>query len=320
MRQLEPSDEPAFVALLKAVYGESYSYRELYRPGGVAALIRSGRATLWGDFNEAGELLSHTAFLWKDPRYDYAESGISLRGSRAREGTSDAIVWQRLFGWLSDRCALVHQNTSTWHPLAQRYADRYMRAVPSGIIVDYTVGERLIGIPHPQTPMQALTMTTVVRPDRLPPPDRPRAVPPGPWGAWASDTLRTLGITGIEVLKPSATAPLYVDEIEQNEALSLRRRAIARSEGPPLTPDEGVRTDLVHLAFDARMAAFPALERDGYVPVGARIHASRPDELVLQRLPGERRADAMAALSRAHFAAPGRAFVERWLHACAQTL
>lgn len=319
MRQLEPGDEPAFVDLLRAVYGDTYSYRALYQPGGVTDLLHKGSATLWGDFNEPGELLSHTGFLWKDPRFDYAESGISLRGSRAREGTPDAIVWQRLFEWLHDRCALVHQNTSTWHTLAQRYAERYMRATPTGVIVDYAVEERLVGLPHPTTPMHALTMTTIVRPDRLPPPHRARLVPPGPWGEWAIHTLRALGVTAFEIAQPSATAPRSADAIESNEALSLERRAVARGEGPPLLPQEGARTDLVHLAFDARMAAFHALERDEYVPVGVRLHATRPDELVLQRLPGARRRDAITALSRAHLTASGRAFVDRWIHTCAQT-
>ena len=46
LRQLEERGEPAFVALLREVYGDTYSYRALYEPGGVSALIRSGRAAL----------------------------------------------------------------------------------------------------------------------------------------------------------------------------------------------------------------------------------------------------------------------------------
>ena len=108
MRLLEERDEPAFVALLREVYGDTYSYRALYEPGAVAALIRSGRAALWGDFDPAGRLLSHTGFLYKDLRGDYLESGLSFRGSRAREGLPDAVVWARLFTWLEERCVLVH--------------------------------------------------------------------------------------------------------------------------------------------------------------------------------------------------------------------
>jgi hypothetical protein len=193
MRLLEAADEPAFQALLRTVYGDTYSYRSLYETGGVAALIGSGRASLWGDFSEAGELLSHTAFLHKDPRGDYVESGMSFRGADAGRGTPDAVIWERLFLWLQDRCVFMHQSTTSWHPLAQRYAERYMRARPTGVIVDYAVDERLVGIPHRDGPMQALTMTSVVRADRVPSPGRRRLVPRGPWGEWLSGLLGDRG-------------------------------------------------------------------------------------------------------------------------------
>ena len=94
-----------------------------------ARAFRSGRRGRRG--SQPPALLSHTGFLYKDPRGDYLESGLSFIG-RAREGTPDAVVWARLMLWLQDRCVFVHQNTSTWHPLAQRYAARYMRARPTG--------------------------------------------------------------------------------------------------------------------------------------------------------------------------------------------
>lgn len=323
VRLLEERDEAAFQALLRAVYGETYSYRALYDPGGVAEVIRSGRAALFGDFDPSGELLSHTAFLFKDPRGDYAESGMSFRGSRAREGTPDAEVWTRLFAWLAGRCALVHQNTSTWHPLAQRYAQRYMRATPTGIIIDYVIGERLIGLPHRETPMHALTMTSVVDPDRLPPPSRRRLVPPGPWGAWIRGVLGGLGISGCAEADGAAPAAIALEDVERNAALSLVRRVIARGEGAipieeALAAPAG-RIDLLHLPCDDRMAAFPALARAGFVPVGVRPHATREDEVILQRLPGDRRREAMDAISTMELAPPGRALVSAWREACAQT-
>jgi hypothetical protein len=326
MRLLEERDEPAFVALLREVYGETYSYRSLYEPGGTAELIRSGLAWLWGDFDEAGHLLSHTGFLCKDPRADYVESGLSFRGARARTGTSDAVVWSRLLHWLHERCVFVHQNTSTWHPLAQRYAARYMRARPTGVIVDYVIGERLVGIAHPATPMQALTMTSVVRPDRLPPPSRPSFVPRGPWGAWLRGVFESLGIAAIEIDDDAVAGDLAIEAIEANPALDLARRVVARA--APIEMEiafagalDGVnaRVDLLHLPCDDRMAVYPALERAGYVPVGVRPHATRPDEVILQRLPGSRRGEARAALSGAALAPAGRALVEGWLSACAQT-
>jgi hypothetical protein len=324
MRLLEERDEPAFVALLREVYGDTYSYRGLYEPGGAAELIRSGRAFLWGDFDDAGRLLGHSGFLCKDPRGDYLESGLSFRGARSRAGTPDAVVWSRLFEWLRERCVFVHQNTSTWHPLAQRYAARHMRALPTGLIVDYVIGERLVGIAHPATPMQALTMTSVVRPDRVP--SRPRLVPRGPWGAWLRSVFEGLGSAAIEVDDGAVAGDLAIETIEQNPALDLARRAVARAEhGVMESAFAGAldavnaRTDLLHLPCDDRIAAYPALERAGYVPVGVRPHATRPDEVILQRLPGPRRGEARAALGGAALAPAGRALVEGWLSACAQT-
>jgi hypothetical protein len=321
MRLLEERDEPAFVALLREVYGDTYSYRALYEPGGVAALIRSGRAALWGDFDPSGQLLDHTAFFFKDPRGDYVESGMSFRGARAREATPDAVVWARLFAWLHERCVFVHQNTSTWHPLAQRYAARYMRARPTGVIVDYVIGERLVGLAHPTTPMQALTMTTVVRPDRAP--AEPCLVPRGPWGEWLAGALGNVGVTALPCNATLTLDRLDIEVIERNPALDLLRRAVTRSPaGTPIAAAldaEAARIDLLHLPCDELVAAFPALERVGFVPIGVRPHATRPHEVILQRLPGSRRDEARAALGAANLAAPGKALVGGWLSACAQT-
>lgn len=323
MRLLGEQDEGALVALLRAVYGETYAYRALYQPGGVAALIRSGGVALWGDFDPAGELRSHTGFLFKDPKGDYVESGLSLRSARARPGTPDAVVWARLFDWLAERCVLVHQNTSTRHPLAQRYAARYMRARPTGFIVDYVEGERLVGFAHPETPMTALTMTTVVRPDRLPPSSRPRLVPSGPWGAWLAEVLTSLGVAPAVVGEGEVPFDVGLADIEHNASLSLRRRALVHvAEAPSLQEAlaaPAARVDLVHLPCDARMRAFPALERAGFVPVGVRLHATREDEVVLQRLPGARRRWAMDALEAAELLPPGRQLVEGWRTTCART-
>jgi hypothetical protein len=326
MRLLQPGDEAALQALLRAVYGDTYSHRSLYEPGGLAALLSAGRVSLWGDFAASGELLSHTGFFHKDRRGDYLESGMSFRGANARKGTPDAEVWRRLFGWLSDLCVFVHQNTSTWHPLAQRYAERYMLARPTGVIIDYAIGERLVGVPHPKTPMQALTMTSVVRPDRLPPPSDLRLVPRGPWGGWIAEVFASLGITAIEEapLEAPLALALELDAIEQSPALSLLRRAVTSgAEGaPPLAAaldPPCARVDLLHLPCDARMAAFPLLERAGYVPVGVRPHATRPDEVILQRLPGVRRREAMDALAAVSVTKAGRALCEGWRATCART-
>jgi len=224
--------------------------------------------------------------------------------------------------WLQDRCVFMHQNATSWHPLAQRYAERYMRARPTGVIVDYAVDERLVGIPHRDGPMQALTMTSVVRADRVPSPGRRRLVPRGPWGEWLSGLLGSLGIAVIERAPVEAPGELGLEEIERNPAVGLLRRVVVRGGAAPLEAageGGGVRTELLHLPCDGRMAAFPALERAGYVPVGVRPHATREDEVVLQRLPGGRRREAMEALAGAALIPRARTLVEGWRATCART-
>jgi hypothetical protein len=314
LRRLEISDEPALQALLRRVYGDTYSYRALYEPGGVAALLRSG-AVLWGDFADTGELIGHTGLFFKDPRGDYVESGMSLRNIAAQPRTRDAEGWRHLLGWLGDRCAYVHQNTTTWHPLAQRYAERHMRARPTGVIVGYTVGERLIQLRHPDGPMHALTMSTRLAAG----PIAGYLAPEGPWSELIATVLGGLGAAPRGVVR-AAHLRVGLEAIERNDALGLRRRAVVAGgdDAGSIAPEPGTRVDLVHLPLDERVAALADLERAGYVPVGVRPHATRPHELVLQFLPGALRVEAIAALAAARLTPAGQAFVAAWQHACAQ--
>jgi hypothetical protein len=316
MRRVEESDEPALRELLRRVYGDTYSYRALYQPGGGAAPQRSPPAQVWGVVSTSGEMVSHTPVHFKDPRGDYVESGMSFRNPRARVRLPDAMVWNRLIARMAARFAFMHQNTSTWHVLAQRYAERHLRARPTGFIVDYVAGEKLSGIEHPDGPMQALTMSTVLRPDLLPPPSLPRAIPDGPWGAWAAAVLGSFGVTAFTTAAAPAE-PLGLEPVEDNPAIGLSRRAVVPG-GARLEP-VARRTDLIHVPCDDRMAAFPRLVELGYVPVGVRPHATRPDELVLQHLPGTRRAEAAAALAGAALLPTGRSLLESWLETCART-
>ena len=140
------------------------------------------------------------------------------------------------------------------------------------MIVDYVIGERLVGIVHPLTPMQALTMTSIVRRDRVPSPSRPRFVPQGPWGAWLAGVLGELGIATAPADAKSTLEGLGIEEIERNPALGLVRRAVTRRPaGAPLAgaiADESAPNDLVHLPCDDRMAAYPSWNEPGTCPSG----------------------------------------------------
>lgn len=317
-RPLRADDEAAFVRLLRAVYGETYSYRDLYRPGGLGRLLASGRAALFGDFDADGELFSHTAFLLKDPRGEYVESGMSLRNAwlRTPGRTADADNWAMLFAAVPSGCAYVHQNTTTLHPLAQRYASRYMRAEPTGLIAGYAVGERLAGFDAPSTPMQCLTMTTALD---AAPAARDVLLPDTAWSPWVTDRLAAWGRRVVGAPPALDADGLTLGLIEDNRDLSLRRRAIDRGGGDldALLASDRPRTDLVHVPLDDRAAALPALLAAGYVPVGLRPHAARPDELIVQHLPPARLAPELAALrvARVHSDA-ARRLLDDWVARC----
>lgn len=288
-RLLDARDEAVFQRLLTAVYGDTYAYRELYAPGGYAALLSRGDVYAWGDVADDGELHSHTAFLAKDPRGEYVESGLSLRNPALRSDgrTPDDVVWRQLLDHARTLAPLLHQNTTTQHPLAQRYARRYMRARPTGFIADYVDGEHVVGMPRAEGPMQALTMTSVLRDEAST--WRGRApMPPTPYARWLGALL---GAWGVETSSGAASSEdVLLETFEHNRAIGLRRRVVARGAAQvPASEHADARTDLVHVPCDDRLAVLGVLADRGYVPVGVRPHRARPTEVVLQRIePGAR--------------------------------
>lgn len=301
-RWLGAGDEHAFRDLLHATYGDSYSYRELYLPGGLTRLIESGRVRSLGEFGDAGMLVSHTALIFKDPKNGYAESGMSMRrpGARMGDRAGQERSWRELLEQAANRAPFLHQNTTTYHPLAQRYAERLLHAMPVGVILDYAVGEKLQGIEHADAPMHALMMTSALRADAGA--SKRGSLPSGPWGEWLASIYSRIGLDRDWGRSTVGSSPSPVanplDEIELNPALGLRRlalrgdlerairalKALQESSAP-------ARVDLIHLPLVPSGSwsgsvdrAISLLSSAGYVPVGLRPHAVRPDELVLQRL------------------------------------
>lgn len=321
-RALGADDEAALQRLLRSVYGETYSYRDLYQPGGLRRLLATGQALLFGDFTARGELFSHTAFLLKDPRGEYVESGMSLRDPWLREHgrAPDADAWAMLFARVPEGVAYVHQNTTTLHPLAQRYASRYMRAAPSGLIADYSIGERLAGFSSSDAPAQSLTMTTALAPA---PTSREVTLPDTLWSPWISARLSRWNRRLVSSLRPIDLDSLSLGLVEDNRDLSLRRRSIDRGEGAPLVTTlarDRARTDLVHVPLDDRSAALPWLLDEGYLPVGIRPHARRPDELIVQHLTPDRREAVSTSLRAARFhGEESRGLISDWIERCGRT-
>jgi hypothetical protein len=327
LRWLTADDEPALRELLHARYGSSYSYRLLYEPGGAGRLWCSGALLSLGEFDARGVLLSHSG-LWIHPGRDSIDSGLSLTRPSHRSALDRAEhlrLWGILRGVLRVHVGFVHQNTSTLHLMAQRYASRVMEAVPTGLILHYTQGETLVGVEGSGLPMHALAMTTVLSPL----PSRARYLPEGPWGEWLLFILAGLGLagTGVFVSAPSGRGlgDLAPRPLEWNASLRLERRVL----GPPdgTSPASAslqsprARVDLLHLPMaEARLVAegTALLLSRGYLPTGLRLHQHAPDEIVFQFV--EDVGAAREALCRARLAgADARTLFTGWSERCART-
>ena len=320
-RWLDEPDEPAFQELLRARYGDTYSYRDFYQPGGLARLWRSGALLSLGEYNDDGLMVAHTGLILH-PGRDYAESGLSLVHPRRRSAMTRAEhrrAWDHVLARLRGVVGFLHQHTSTLHPRAQHYARRFMAAEPTGLVVDYTAGETLVGLDASAAPMQALTMSTRLAPAS----PAARHLPAGPWGEWLAATCERLG-GGPCVLVPLAPAGLQnlvFGTCDDNRGLQLTRRwVVGLGDASAELAAPGARVDLVHLPVDdpglvARGAAL--LFAGGYLPVGVRPGRS-VDTVVWQRLPD--RAAARASAARAIVAdADSKALFAGWIDRCAPT-
>ncbi|WP_434390594.1 hypothetical protein [Melittangium boletus] len=326
-RWLTEPDEPALRELLHARYAGSYAYRFLHEPGGASRLWSAGALLSLGEFDAQGTLLWHTG-LWCTPGRDSLDSGLSLAlPSRrtAMDRAEHARLWNHLLERLAARVGFLHQQTSTLHLMAQRYASRFMRAVPVGLLVDYTEGETLVGVEGSGLPMQALAMTTVL----APPPPRRRFLPAGPWGEWLASLLAASGLPGTVELVPLERRPrvggLGVRPLDWNASLRLERRELVASagegQGALALPSSRARVDLVHLSMGEpqRVAeATPVLLAAGYLPTGLRPRLDAPDDIVFQYLPAPERAREAVGRARLDGEA-ARALWSGWGERCART-
>lgn len=320
VRWLGPGDGPLLAELVRACYGETYSYAALYRPEEIEALWAGGVLLSLGHVDEHGRLDGHTAFWRKDPRGDYVESGISLvhPGARRGFGVDPVLMWQGLLERWARATAFIHQSTTTRHPSAQLHAARHMRARPTGWIFDYAIGEVLVGLTETPAPMHALTMSTALCSSAP-----ALAVPEGPWAAWLGELVHEAQpAAAVSTVSCSEEiGPLALESIEHNQSLDLRRRVITGLEtrASPRPEPSRARVELLHLPMRPALvsAAWASVLAADYVPVGVRPHRQRTSEIVLQRIDRPRAREAIASMVLA--GARVRRLADEWLEACART-
>lgn len=315
MHTLDADDEPAFQGLLRAVYGETYSYRFLYEPGGMASLLEGGKATLWGDFDERGELVGHTGIFYKGLASDYAESGMSFRRPKALPTTSDERAFSRILDAAAERVTYLHQSTTTWHPLAQRFAERHMRATPTGLVLEYVEPhERIVGLPPAQRPMDAVTMTTCLRAGET---SETACIPRGPFASWLTERFAALGVrTKLATEVPRAAQGFR--ETDRVDWIGLVRSTVVEGDDPMSAREPPcARTTLVHVPTDRRVMTVHGLMEHGFLPVGVRPRSGAPHEIVLQKLSAAARQRALLSIESASFTPAARSVARSWSTLCA---
>lgn len=339
VRWLNPADEEKFQSLLYSIYEDTYAYRNLYKKGGYAELLESGSILSFGEFSPAGVLIGHSAFIMKDPKQDYIESGLSLRAPQIRGFVSRSQqkeVWQVLLQGMSCYFNFIYQQTSTYHILAQTYALKNLEVNFCGLIVDYTQNEQLACSATSASSMQALMLVTC-----LPGANMYREVylPEGPWGGWFKLIYDHLALprsynnfTGNYTSAKDHTFSSYhpssfLELINYNSSLKLSRFNWAKAPMkkpvknisliPP--PDENY---LIHVPMDDLQPisfAWSILPSYGYIPVGIRPCTYRPDEMIFQYL-GSKKSSINTFLQKIHLINNWEELVKIWHILTLQTL
>ncbi len=322
-------DAAALRLLIRACYAESYSYAALYQAGTLEAAWEAGTLISLGEFVEGGALRGHTGFWAKDPAGDALESGLSLVDpARRRDARShEKRVWNTLREGLAPLVGLVHQHTTTLHPMAQRYALRHLHARATGLIPYYACGESVLGLDESGADMHALCMTTRLCPSET---LAPVWLPRGPWHGWLRACASALALDprdepeGTQENNTLPPLPNSTELIEVNDALSLRRRraphAAFHTGLAASLLAERHRVELVHVPATAGITAVShALRRADFVPCGVHVRGSqKPHDVVFVHAAQPSRV--AGAMRAANLATPElRDFWTTWCEICERT-
>lgn len=320
------NDATALTKLLEACYGKSYFHRGFYNPETIQEFWLDGTLLSLGYSKiPHGPLLGHTAFWLQDLPNGAVTSGLSLVHPEARgddRAVHDQTLWSFLLPFWSQRITAIHQNTTTLHPLAQRYASHYMRARPAGFLMHYTEGEKLAGLPSAPPVMHALSMIT-----HLKEPQRAPVLPHGPWGDWLERfwKLHAPQSTPERVPLDHSRAYRSLDLVQTgwNAGMGISRRRLVGfdpSFSGPLSPG-CARLDLIHVPThspEKLSRGTAALLEASYLPVGLHFLPQEPPEIVFQYIPNLQKA---ARSTRIMHIADVQVFelCKTWSNQCAHT-
>lgn len=290
-RRLGVADVPELIELFYAVYGDTYSYKLLYTQDHLRQSLLAEKIISFGVFNEAGELVGHTALITKDPANDYVESGMTMRHPKRKPAARkvEQVLFEHLLAIASKRAAFIHQNTTTYHPFAQRNSRYYMNTIYCGFIYSYASGEKIRGIEHTHTEMSSIVYSTPL--NSLEVEQKINYLPDNEWGRYFAKIMAAIGgRMGVKFVAPiekrQVTFPCTL--VERNDALGLVRYALC-DEGYAsvnLESSQSARNFLLHVpAREEFMRNYfmPLIEMSLF-PVALRPHNNRDDEIIFQRM------------------------------------
>lgn len=323
-RRLVAEDAPLIVELLRAIYGETYSYSDYYNPSFLEGLLNSESLIAFGVFNEDSELVGHTALITKDISSDYFESGMTMRHPRRKTVCKELEeeLFQYIFHLAKEKSYYIHQNTTTYHQFAQATARKYMKTKYCGLTFGYTSGENIRNLEHTNSDMNAVIYTTVLREES---PLKDVFLPNGQWGEWLSQIFHNVdsrkNIKFCDSLENN-TQDMYLTEIEENSHLGLNRFAVCDRDFMQVhfNPNLDVKTMLIHLPARKELVQkyFNYLIANNFLPIGIRPHHNRWDEIIFQRL---NLSDDLEDISNTKlFWKDERQFFNDWCQLCQQTI
>ncbi len=319
VRKLTAEDELIVQKLVLSIYGETYPTKSIYKKNGYANLVNSENVVCFGQFNSVNQLIGHTGFFINFKK-GYAVSGYSMRikGFTRIKRSDELETWEAIFTWLSKKIKYIHQNTTTCHLLAQMYADKILKSIPTGFVFDYALGIRLTDFKNPTDSTHILTQTNMLHEE----PPKTVCVDDSKWADWIIFCFEGFNREITKIV--GENKPFVLEQTETDPEIDLEKRTVHfdAAETVPTMPfsKSTCRTDLIYFPCDASHSYHILLENE-YLPVGVCPSPIGNDEIVFQFVPKHKRADTIADLKLAKlFTEKAKLIIKRWIELCEETI